>query len=91
MAVVVVNAQTTNSCDSTRTIVELVDIQKAITGNIAKDFDDYTITGATKVSIKEVVTYEIVIVKGDMIETLVYDKDGVFIKKLVLTAVKKQK
>jgi len=89
MAVMVVNAQTTNACDTIRTTVEIVDLQKAITDNIAKDYVDYTITEATMVTIKGIVTYEIVIINEAVTEMLVYDKDGVFIKKLLSTPIKK--
>jgi hypothetical protein len=88
MAVMVVNAQTTTAVDSTRTTVNVVDLQKAITDNIAKDYVGYTIREATAVTVKTIVTYEVVIVKGDATETLVYDKDGVFVKKCVPTPLK---
>lgn len=88
MAVVIVNAQTTATCDTTRTKVEIVDLQKAITDNITRDYVDYTIEEATMVTIKDTVTYEIVIVNEDIRETLVYDKDGIFIKKLIATEIK---
>ena len=81
----VVNAQITNTTDSTRTTVKVADLQKAITDNIAKDFVGYTIKGATSVTENNVVTYEVVIVKGTTTETLVYDKDGLFVKKLLPT------
>jgi len=88
MAVMAVNAQTTISSDSTRTTVKVVDLQKAITDNIAKDYVGYTIKEATNVTVKNIVTYEVVIVKGDATETLVYDKDGVFVKKCLPTPMK---
>jgi hypothetical protein len=88
MAVMVVNAQTTISSDSTRTTVKVVDLQKAITDNIAKDYVGYTIKEATNVTVKNIVTYEVVIVKGATTETLVYDKDGVFVKKCLPTPMK---
>jgi hypothetical protein len=81
----VVNAQITNTTDSTRTTVKVADLQKAITDNLAKDFVGYTIKGATSVTENNVVTYEVVIVKGTTTETLVYDKDGLFVKKLLPT------
>ncbi len=82
MAVLVVNAQVTNTTDSTRTTVKIADLQKAITDNIAKDYVGYTIKEATSVTENNIVTYEVVIVKGTATETLVYDKNGVFVKKL---------
>jgi hypothetical protein len=89
MAVMVVNAQTTNSTDSTRTTVKVADLQKAITDNIAKDYVGYTIKEATSVTANNIVTYEVVIVNGATTETLVYDKNGVFVKKCPPTPMKK--
>ena len=89
MAVMAVNAQTTTTIDSTRTTVKVVDLQKPITDNIAKDYVGYTIDSATRVTLKGIVTYEVVVVKEDLSETLVYDKDGVFIKKNSPPMVKK--
>jgi hypothetical protein len=89
MAVIVINAQTTNSVDTTRTTVKVADLQKAITDNIAKDYVGYTIKEATSVTANNTVTYEVVIVKGATTETLVYDKDGVFVKKCPMTPMKK--
>ena len=40
-------------------------------------------TNKTKVETNMVVTYEVVVVKGTATDTLLYDKDGKFIKKLV--------
>ena len=89
MAVMVVNAQVATTVDSTRTVVKVADLQKAITDNIAKDYVGYTIKEATSVTEKTIVTYEVVIVKGTTTETLVFDKDGVFVKKLPPTPMEK--
>ena len=89
MAVMVVNAQAVNSTDSTRTTVKVADLQKAITDNIAKDYVGYTVKEATSVTTNDIVTYEVVIVNGATSETLVYDKDGVFVKKAPPTPMKK--
>jgi len=86
MAVVVVSAQTTKPTVTKekplRTAVQVADLQKPITDNIAKDFVGYTVKEATSVTANSIVTYEVVIVKGTATETLVYDKNGVFVKKL---------
>jgi hypothetical protein len=86
MAVVVVSAQTTKPAVTKekplRTAVQVADLQKPITDNIAKDFVGYTVKEATSVTANMIVTYEVVIVKGTATETLVYDKSGVFVKKL---------
>jgi predicted transcriptional regulator len=82
MTVLVVNAQ------ATRTSVKVADLQKTITDNIAKDYVGFTVKGATSVTTNNQVTYEVVIAKGTTTETLVYDKDGKFVKKLTQKAVK---
>jgi len=93
MAVVVVNGQETKTTvvkeTPVRTSIMVSDLQKAITDNIAKDFVGYTIKEATKVVKGDIVKYEVVVVKGTTTETLVYDKDGKFVKKLVPDAEKK--
>lgn len=76
MAVLIVNAQTT------RTPVLRADLQKAITDNVTKDYVGFTIKESTKVTANNVVTFDVVVVKGTTTETLVYDKDGKFVKKL---------
>lgn len=76
MAVLVANAQ------ATRTVVKVEDLQKTIVDNIKADFIGYTVKDATKVTLNNVVTYEVSVVKGDVTEILVYDKDGKFIEKL---------
>jgi len=86
MSVLVVNAQTTKttstSSKSTHTAVKVADLQKPITDNIAKDYASFTIKEATSSTSNNVLTYHVVIVKGSDTETLVYDKDGNFVKKL---------
>jgi hypothetical protein len=85
VAVLAVNAQTVTTVvkeKPVRTAVMVADLQKAITDNIAKDFVGYTIKEAASVTEDKVVTYEVVIVKELTTETLVYDKDGKFVKKL---------
>ncbi len=86
MAVVAVNAQAAKTTvvkeKPVRAVVMVADLQQAITDNIAKDFVGYTIKEAASVTLKDVVTYEVVVTKGIATETLVYDKDGKFLKKL---------
>ena len=94
MAVMVVNAQTTTKTTvtkekSVRTVVLVADLLKPITDNIAKDYIGYTIKEAASITANNVVTYEVVVVKGTTTETLVYDKDGQFVKKLPPHQVKK--
>jgi len=86
MAVLAVNAQTTKTTGTkekgVRTAVMVADLQKPITDNIAKDYVGYTIKEAASVTADSIVTYHVVIVKGTTTETLIFDKAGVFVKKL---------
>ena len=86
MAVLVVNAQATKTNVTQekpiRTAVLVADLQKTITDNIAKDYVGYTIKEAASITANSIVTYEVVIVKGTITETLIYDKNGLFVKKL---------
>ena len=78
MGALVVNAQ--------RTPVKVADLQKYITDNITKDYVGFTIKDATKVVENNIVTYEVVVAKGTTQETLLYNKDGKFLKNLTLKA-----
>ena len=86
MAVLVVNAQATKTtvtnAQATTTTVKVTELQQTIKDNIAKDFVGYAIKEATSVTLNNIVTYEVVVTKGTDVETLVYDKDGKFVKKL---------
>ena len=86
MAVLAVNAQATKPTVTkekpVRAAVMVADLQKTITDSIAKDYVGYTIKEATSVTANSIVTYEVVVVKGIATETLVYDNNGVFVKKL---------
>ncbi len=86
MAVLAANAQAAKTPATkekpVRTAVMVADLQKAITDNIAKDYPGYTIKEATSVTVNNVVTYEVVIEKGTTTETLCYNKEGAFLKKL---------
>jgi hypothetical protein len=75
MAVLAVNAQIT------RVAVKSADLPKAIHENLTKNYAGYTIKESTKVTENNVVTYDVAIVKGTSTETLVYDKDGKFLRK----------
>jgi hypothetical protein len=76
MAVLVANAQIT------KVQVKTSDLPKAITDNIAKNYAGFTIKEATKITENKVVTYDVMIHKGTAMETLVYDKDGKFLRKM---------
>jgi archaellum component FlaG (FlaF/FlaG flagellin family) len=91
MAVLVVSAQTTTTTNTkqSKVSVKVAELQKSITDNVAKDFPGFTVKEAFSVTKGTDVTYEVVIVKGTVVETLVYDKEGKFVKKLAPPAMKK--
>jgi hypothetical protein len=83
MGALVINAQaksTTTESQSTRISIKVADLPKALTDNVAKDYAGFTIKEATSVTKNSIMTYHVVIVKGTATETLVYDKDGKFVK-----------
>jgi sensor histidine kinase regulating citrate/malate metabolism len=90
LSVLAVNAQTTTTkttktTTSTKPVnasVKVADLPKSVTDNIAKDYPDYTVKQATSVTASNSTTYQVVVMKGTSTETLVYDKDGKFLKKL---------
>jgi hypothetical protein len=92
MAVLAVNAQETKTTvvkeKDLRTVVLVADLQKTITDNIAKDYVGYTIKEASSVTSNDIMTYEVVVTKEAATETLVYDKEGKFLKKLLPIAEK---
>jgi hypothetical protein len=93
MSVVALNAQTSKTtgtkAKSTHAVVQVADLQKAITDNIAKDYAGFTIKSASSVTASNALTYHVVITKGSTTETLVYDNNGVFVKKLPASTAKK--
>jgi hypothetical protein len=66
--------------------VKVADLPKAIAENVAKNYAGFTIKEATKVTENNVVTYDVKINKGTTTETLVYDKDGKFLRKMTSSA-----
>ena len=88
MAALVVNAQaaaTATQAKPTTTVVKVADLPKAIAENVAKDYAGFTIKDATCTNTNNVLTYDVVIVKGTTTHTLVYDKDGKFVKMMPMT------
>ena len=68
--------------EAVRVAVDVADLLKAITDNITKDFAGYTVEKATSVTLNSIVTYEVVVVNDTETENLLYDKDGLFLKKM---------
>ena len=75
MAAALVNAQ--------RTPVKVADLPKGISDYISKDYVGFTIKGATKVMANNEISYETIISKGNAQETLLFNKDGSFIRKVL--------
>lgn len=67
---------------STATKIQAADLPKAITDNINKDYPGYTIKEATSVSGKNGLNYQVEVMKGATTETLLYNKDGKFLRKV---------
>jgi hypothetical protein len=76
LVVMVLNAQIS------KVTVKVADLPKAITENVAKNYVGFSIKEATKVTENNIVTYDVKITKGATSETLVYDKDGKFLRKM---------
>jgi len=66
-----------------RTPVKVSDLSKAITDNVAKDYVGFTIKSASQVTNDNVITFAVTVTKGTSSETLIYDKDGKFVKKMM--------
>lgn len=92
MSALVINAQTTTKTTTTTattttaksapTPVKVADLPKPITDNVAKDYAGFTIKDASSLTTNNVTTYHVVVIKGAKTETLVYDSNGKFLKKL---------
>ena len=73
LGVTALNAQT-------RTAIKLADLPKAITDNIATAHKGCVAQDAFKVDTKGVMSYEVAVKDAKSEMTLVYDKDGKFLK-----------
>ena len=68
MSVLVVNAQSTKTSTTTKTkpvktTIQVADLQKSITDNIAKDYPGFTIKEASSVTANNTTTYDVVVTK----------------------------
>ena len=75
-AVLAVNAQVSH------VMLKAADLPKSITENVARNYAGFTIKEAQKVTENNIVSYNVMINKGATSETLVYDKDGKFQRKM---------
>ena len=85
LSAVVMNAQVqspTAKNTSTPISIKISDIPKAITDNIAKSYAGYAIKEAFTITQEGMKDYKIIINKGTINETLLYDANGKFIKKM---------
>lgn len=82
MGAMIMNAQAGSNPQHKSTLVKVADLPKALTDNIAKDYAGFTIKEASSVMMNNNLNYDVVITKGTTSETLVYDKDGKFIRKV---------
>jgi hypothetical protein len=93
LSVLAVNAQTAKTtapkAKSTKTTVQVADLPKAIADNVAKDYAGFSIKEASSTTANNALTYHVVVTKGTTTETLVYDKDGKFVKKVGPATAKK--
>jgi hypothetical protein len=74
-------SKTQSPSESGKSMIQTSELQKAITENISKDYPDYKLLQAYKLSSNNNTTYEIVVAKGNAKEDLFYNKDGKFLKK----------
>jgi hypothetical protein len=72
--------QTKPKVEKIKTEIKTADLMKEITDHIAKNYVGYTISKAEKVSTDKVITYDVVVVKGDAKSTLTYNDKGAFVK-----------
>lgn len=76
LAAIIMNAQ------ATKVQVKPADLPKMAAENVAKTYPGYTIKEVTKVTEKNIIRYDVVVVKGSATETLCYDKNGSFLMKM---------
>lgn len=71
------------------TSIPASDLPQAITDNIRKDYPGYTIKDASSMAGKSGLNYAVNVMKGTTNETLVYDSNGKFLKKMSTDDMKK--
>ncbi len=87
VSVLTVNAQvdtaySKNKMKSKETTVKVSDLPAAVTATISKDYPGYTVKEASSTWEDKALNYHVVVAKGMETQTLVFDKDGKFLKKL---------
>jgi len=69
-----------------KTVIKTTELPKAITENIATDYEGYKILKAYKCDNGGVISYQVSTSKGSSNVDLYYDKDGKYLKKALLPA-----
>lgn len=85
MSVLIVNGQvdtTKKEMKPKATIVKVADLPRVITDNITRDYPGFTVKEASSATMDNALHYHVIIAKGTETETLMFDKDGKFLKKL---------
>ena len=85
MSVLIVSGQvdtTKKEMKPKATTVKGADLPRAITDNIARDYPGFTVKEASSATMDNALHYHVVIAKGTETETLMFDRDGKFLKKL---------
>jgi hypothetical protein len=67
---------------SKETTVKVSDLPAAVTATISKDYPGYTVKEASSTWENNALNYHVLVAKGTETETLVFDKEGKFLKKL---------
>jgi hypothetical protein len=83
MTVLVVNSQSIVVMDkSDRTPIQIAELKTPITELIIKDYAGFIINQATRIVTKNIITYEIIIVQGTTTDTLIFDQNYFFVRKI---------
>jgi hypothetical protein len=70
-----------NAPASSASTIKVADLPKALTDNFAKEYPGYMIKEAMRAPEGSGADYKLVVAKGTTTETLLYDKNGKFVKK----------
>ena len=84
MAFLVANSQTNIVVmdKSDRTPIKISELKTPITELIIKDYAGFIVNQATRIVTKNIITYEIIIVQGTTTDTLIFDQNYSFVRKI---------
>ncbi len=80
--IIVVMAFAVVSANAQRTHITVGDLPGSIIDNVSSYHSGFTVKDATRILTDNVITYEVVIARGNTQETLLYDQLGKFVKKI---------